>query len=111
MALPDPKTDLAAAFDALGRCDMELISAVASRVRDDGEEPALYLRIAGNNRRAVTGDLHGLARSAKDFLDDIGDGLFVPAHTRRLHQGERALGQEFRFGHADSIRRRSFRLL
>ena len=57
VALPDPKTDLAAAFDALGRCDAELISAIASRVRDDGEEPALYLRIAGSNRRAVESEL------------------------------------------------------
>ena len=41
----------------LGRCDAELSSAIAARVRDDGDEPALYLRIAGSNRPAVESEL------------------------------------------------------
>lgn len=57
VALPERKADLAAAFDVLGRSDVDLISAIASRVRDDGDEPALYLRVATNNRRPVESEL------------------------------------------------------
>lgn len=57
VALPDRKSDLAAALDAVRRCDGELISAIAARVRDDGSEPALYLRIAGASKHTVEDEL------------------------------------------------------
>ena len=57
VALPERKSDLAAALDAVRRCDGELISAITARVRDDGSEPALYLRIAGASKHTVENEL------------------------------------------------------
>ncbi len=57
VALPDRKPDLAAALDVIRRCDGELISVIAARVRDDGSEPALYLRIAGTDKHTVEDEL------------------------------------------------------
>ncbi len=57
VALPDRKMDLVTAFEALSRSDVELISAIAARVRDDGEEPALYLRVTGTNQVKMEAEL------------------------------------------------------
>ncbi|MFQ5413417.1 MAG: CBS domain-containing protein [Phycisphaerae bacterium] len=61
VALPDLKTDLAAAFTALRDCDNDIISAVVSRMRRDGGEPALYLRVAGQDPRPVERHLRDAA--------------------------------------------------
>ncbi len=53
VALPDLKVDLAAAFTALRDCQEDIISAVVARMRRDGGEPALYLRVAGTDPRPV----------------------------------------------------------
>ncbi len=53
VALPDIRTDLAHTFDALKSAPGDLISAIVSRMRRDGGEPALYLRVAGEDPRAV----------------------------------------------------------
>jgi acetoin utilization protein AcuB len=57
VALPDRNSDLATAFTALNRVDVELISAVAARVRDDGDEPALYLRVTGTHQARMESEL------------------------------------------------------
>ncbi len=53
LSLVDEKADLVAAFEVLKSHDADLLSAVASCVRDDGDEPALYLRIAQRNPRPI----------------------------------------------------------
>lgn len=61
VALPDPKADLAAIFTALRTCDDDLISAVMSKMRRDGGEPALYLRVAARNPRSIEQHLRNAA--------------------------------------------------
>lgn len=46
VALPGGFDDLRHAFDALANCREAVISAVVSKMRRDGGEPALYLRVA-----------------------------------------------------------------
>lgn len=46
VALPDGYADVARAFDSIKNCDGQIISSMVSRVRRDGGEPALYLRVA-----------------------------------------------------------------
>ena len=53
IALPNGCCDLAHAFHALSRCRRELISAVVSRMRRDGGEPSLYLRVGTDDLRDV----------------------------------------------------------
>jgi|GEM_PF-260134 len=53
VALPDIRADLAHTFEALRDCPQEMISAVVSRTRRDGGEPALYLRVAGTDASVV----------------------------------------------------------
>ncbi len=53
VALPDLRADLAQTFEALRSCPQDMISAVVSRMRRDGGEPALYLRVAGTDPRLV----------------------------------------------------------
>jgi len=53
VALPNVRADLAHAFEALKTAPGNLISAIVSRMRRDGGEPALYLRVAGEDPRAV----------------------------------------------------------
>ncbi len=53
VALPNGCTDLACVFKALASCEERVISTVVSRMRRDGGEPSLYLRIAGTESREV----------------------------------------------------------
>ena len=53
IALPTPPEDLALAFGALKSTPHPIISAVVSRMRRDGGEPALYLRVRGKDPRPV----------------------------------------------------------
>ena len=53
IALPNPAEDLALAFAALKATPQPLISAVVSKMRRDGGEPALYLRVQGKDPRPV----------------------------------------------------------
>ncbi len=53
LGLQDYKDDVATAMNVLREQDTELLSAVASCVRDDGDEPALYLRVSRHNSRRV----------------------------------------------------------
>ena len=53
IALPSPAEDLALAFAALKATPQPIISAVVSRMRRDGGEPALYLRVRGKDPRPV----------------------------------------------------------
>ena len=53
VALPNGCSDIACAFKALVGCDQDVISAVVSRMRRDGGEPALYLRVSGGQARQV----------------------------------------------------------
>jgi signal-transduction protein with cAMP-binding, CBS, and nucleotidyltransferase domain len=66
LALHEEKTDLVAAFEVLNSLKTEVLSAVASLVRDDGDEPALYLRIAQRNPRPVES---ALARAGLILLE------------------------------------------
>ena len=51
IALPNLRDDLRDAFKALHSLDGEVISVVVSSMRKDGDEPTLYLRIAGSKGR------------------------------------------------------------
>lgn len=53
IALPEPADDLALAFQALKSTPQPVISAVVSRMRRDGGEPVLYLRVQGTDSRPV----------------------------------------------------------
>jgi acetoin utilization protein AcuB len=53
VALPNPAEDLPLAFAALRSSTRPIISAVVSRMRRDGGEPALYIRVEGDDPRPV----------------------------------------------------------
>lgn len=53
IALPNLCEDLSQAFAALKSCQCEITSAVVSSMRHDGDEPTLYLRVAGNQVRLL----------------------------------------------------------
>lgn len=53
VALPDGYVDIARAFAALKECNGSVLSAVVSRTRRDGGEPALYLRVLREDARQV----------------------------------------------------------
>ena len=53
VALPDGYADVARAFQALKDSNGTLLAAVVSRTRRDGGEPALYLRVAREQRENV----------------------------------------------------------
>lgn len=53
VALPNIRNDLAHVFEALKACPSDIVSAVVSRMRRDGGEPALYLRVSGNDARPI----------------------------------------------------------
>lgn len=52
-ALIEDKNDLAKAFAILSTSEVEIISVVFGSVRDDGDEPSLYVRIGHPNPRSV----------------------------------------------------------
>jgi acetoin utilization protein AcuB len=70
IALPNGCVDLAAAFAAMIRCDHQVISAVVSRMRRDGGEPSLYLRVPGDG-----------ARQVERLLRDAALVVLEPEHT------------------------------
>ena len=53
IALPNGYSDIARAFAALKECSGQILSAVVSRTRRDGAEPALYLRVLKEEAREV----------------------------------------------------------
>lgn len=53
VALPEGFADMARAFAALRDCNGSLLSAVVSRTRRDGGEPALYLRVTPDQARVI----------------------------------------------------------
>ncbi len=53
IALPQLRDDLCDAFKALQLFDGDILSAVVSSMRRDGDEPTLYLRVAGSDTRSV----------------------------------------------------------
>ena len=53
VALPDGYADVARAFQSLKDSGSTLLAAVVSRTRRDGGEPALYLRVAREQREKV----------------------------------------------------------
>ena len=53
VALPDGYADVARAFQALKDSNGTVLAAVVSRTRRDGGEPALYLRVAREQRENV----------------------------------------------------------
>lgn len=53
VALPDVREDLAHAFGALRSSGEDIITAVVSRMRRDGGEPALYLRVKKKAQRQI----------------------------------------------------------
>ena len=61
IALPNGCNDLAHTFQALTKCEERVISAVVSRMRRDGGEPSLYLRVAGEDTRQVEKQLRDAA--------------------------------------------------
>ena len=61
IALPNGCNDLAHTFQALTKCEEKVISAVVSRMRRDGGEPSLYLRVAGEDIRQVEKQLREAA--------------------------------------------------
>ena len=61
IALPNGRADLAHAFQALTRCECDVTSAVVSRMRRDGGEPSLYLRVAAGGSREVERSLREAA--------------------------------------------------
>ena len=70
VALPDGYADIARAFAALKGCNGRILSAVVSRTRRDGGEPALYLRVL----REEAGQVERLLRAATMIL-------LVPEHA------------------------------
>jgi acetoin utilization protein AcuB len=69
IALPDMRHDLADAFAALKGHEASLLSAVVSPMRRDGDEPTLYLRVAGTDSRKV-----------EELLSRAGLIVLVPEH-------------------------------
>ncbi len=69
IALPDIRRDLADAFAALKDHEASLLSAVVSPMRRDGDEPTLYLRVAGKECREV-----------EELLSRAGLIVLVPEH-------------------------------
>ncbi len=61
VALPNGYDDVAHAFAALTKCERSIISAVVSRMRRDGGEPSLYLRVSGTDTREVERQLRDVA--------------------------------------------------
>lgn len=61
IALPNGASDIALAFQAISNCEGAIISAVVSRMRRDGGEPSLYLRVAGDYAAKVERCLHQAA--------------------------------------------------
>ena len=61
VALPNGCVDIAHAFNALIKCEHDIVSAVVSRMRRDGGEPSLYLRVSGTDTREVERQLRDVA--------------------------------------------------
>lgn len=53
VALPEGYADIARAFAALKGCTGQILSAVVSRTRRDGGEPALYLRVLREDAKQI----------------------------------------------------------
>lgn len=70
VALPNPRDDLRDAFAALQSFDGEVIGAIVSTMRRDGDEPVLSLRIAGTK-----------GRPAERALSAAGLIVLVPEHS------------------------------
>lgn len=69
IALPNIREDLHAAFGALRTFDGDVVGAVVSNTRRDGDEPTLYLRVAGTQ-----------SRPAEHLLRHAGLIVLVPEH-------------------------------
>ncbi len=69
VALPNGLEDVVLAFDTLRSYRSNLVSAIVSRMRRDGDEPMLYLRIASNDRRV-----------AEEHLRQAGLVVLIPEH-------------------------------
>ncbi len=70
VALPNLRIDLGDAFRALKTYDGEILSAVVSSMRQDGDEPTLYVRVAERTGRAV-----------EETLRRAGLIVLVPEHS------------------------------
>jgi len=70
IALPNLRIDPADAFKALTAYDGEILSAIVSSMRRDGDEPTLYVRVAEQSGRAV-----------EETLRRAGLIVLVPEHS------------------------------
>jgi acetoin utilization protein AcuB len=61
VALPNGWADLALTFGALSDHTPQLISAIVSRTRRDGDEPSLYLRVQSGDARQIERHLRDAA--------------------------------------------------
>ena len=69
IALPTIREDLANVFNTLQNFEGGIVSAVVSPMRNDGDEPMLYLRVTGKS-----------GRPAEKALRDAGLIVLVPEH-------------------------------
>ncbi len=76
LALDDPVEDVGIAVEVMRKQGVRLLSAIASCVRDDGDETALYLRVDARNPRPVES---ALAREGLILLLPENDRLRCPA--------------------------------
>ena len=72
VALLNGKEDLASAFEVLRDCQAELICATAGRVRDDGADPVLSIRLAQADGQGVE---RALARAGLLLLVPEGEPI------------------------------------
>ena len=69
IALPNLRQDLADAFNALKSYDGKIVGAVVGRMRRDGDEPSLYLKVSDTDGRRV-----------EEHLRRAGMIVLVPEH-------------------------------
>ncbi len=53
IALPQIREDLCDAFKAIRSYEGDIVSVIVSSMRRDGDEPTLYLRVAGSDPRSI----------------------------------------------------------
>jgi acetoin utilization protein AcuB len=85
LALEDTVEDVAAAVEVVRKRGVRLLSAIASCVRDDGDQPALYLRVDATDPRSLES---ALKREGLILLVPENEGPASPAAGRRASSGD-----------------------
>ncbi|MCO6436589.1 MAG: CBS domain-containing protein [Phycisphaerae bacterium] len=83
VALLEHNDDLAIAFNALREVGAKVISAIGACVRDDGDEPALYLRVDDSTPKRVE---EALARAGLILLEPENATSTIVSRKRPRHQ-------------------------